>query len=306
MKTASSGHEVKGHLALSAVALIYGANYLIAKSVMPEPIGPNSFIALRVSGAVILFWLISYRRMVWPARRHWWRFLLCAVCGVATNQLLFFNGLALTSPINASIMMTSNPILVLLISTLLYRQRLSLMKMSGVLIGAAGAVAIIVMSSWDKAQSSHWVGDVFILINSLSWAFYLVMVKPLMKDYHPMVITSWVFLIGLILVLPFGGLGLSALPWEDFTTGQWFAILYVIVFVTFLTYLFNMVGIHYLSPEVASAYIYFQPILAGLFAFLFTWYSGHDYTGDITWLKIGAGLLVFAGVYLVSKKPKTV
>lgn len=269
---------------------------------MPDPIGPNSFIALRVIGAALLFFLLAYRRLVIPAREHWGRFLLCAVCGVATNQLLFFNGLALTSPINASIMMTSNPIMVLIISSILLKQKLTLTKITGVLIGAVGAIAIILMSTYDTARTSHWLGDVFILINSLSWALYLVMVKPLMKHYHPMVITAWVFLIGTILVFPFGGMGLSSLPWETFDTGQWFAIMYVIVCVTFLAYLFNMAGIHHLSPEVASAYIYFQPLLAGLFAFLFTWYSGKDYAGDITWLKMAAGLLVFLGVYLVSRK----
>ena len=127
------------HVALASAATIYGANYIIAKSVMPQPIGPNSFIKLRVVGACVLFWIIAARKISIPAREDWWRFLVCAVCGVATNQLLFFNGLALTSPINASIIMTSNPIIVMLISAALLKQKITWLKMVGVLLGAAGA-----------------------------------------------------------------------------------------------------------------------------------------------------------------------
>ncbi|MDZ4824676.1 MAG: DMT family transporter [Flavobacteriales bacterium] len=294
-------NSLRAHLALSAAAIIYGANYIIAKSVMPDPIGPNSFIVLRVVGAAVLFWLIVARRIQIPDKEDWGRLLLCAICGVATNQLLFFNGLALTSPINASIMMTSNPIIVMVISAVLLKQKINALKILGIMLGAAGAIAIIMLSTYDTSEDSSWQGDVCILINSLSWGFYLVLVKPLMKRYNPVMITAWIFLIGIILVLPFGGSGASEIEWMQLSAWQWFSILYVIVFVTFLTYLLNMIGIHLLSPTVASAYIYFQPLLAGVFAFLFSFFLGKDFTGDITWLKVACGVLVFAGVYLVSR-----
>ncbi len=292
------------HICLASAATIYGANYIIAKSVMPNPIGPNSFITLRVMGACLLFWIVARKRISIPDRADWWRFLVCAVCGVATNQLLFFNGLALTSPVNASIMMTSNPIIVMIISAALLRQKITAMKVVGILLGAFGAVALLMLSVYDVSRQSSVKGDLFILINSISWAFYLVMVKPLMAKYHPMMIVSWVFLIGILLVLPFGGLGLKDIAWSALNSWQWFSVVYVIVFTTFLTYLFNMIGIHYLTPTVASAYIYFQPMLAGVFAFIFSYLLHRDFTGDITWSKVLCTALIFCGVYLVSRSER--
>jgi drug/metabolite transporter (DMT)-like permease len=292
------------HFALIGAALIYGANYIIAKSVMPNPIGPNSFITMRVLGACVLFWIFSWRHIRIPEKADWWRFLLCAVCGVATNQLLFFNGLSLTSPANASIIMTSNPIIVMLIGAVLFNQKITWGKIIGVFVGMIGAVALLWMSTLDQSRMSSLQGDIYILVNSISWAFYLVMVKPLMSKYHPLMITSWVFLIGVFLVLPFGGLGLQAVDWSVLNSWQWFSVGYVIVCTTFLTYLFNMIGVNYLSPTAASAYIYLQPVLAGIFAFLFSWYLQLNYTGDITWAKVFCTLLIFVGVYLVGRSER--
>jgi len=294
------------HLALSGAALIYGANYIIAKSVMPNPIDANSFIALRVIGACVLFWLVAFRRITIPDRSDWWRFVLCAITGVATNQLLFFNGLSLTSPVNASIIMTSNPILVMIISAIALKQRITLLKTGGILLGAAGAITLLWLSSFDITKQTSLKGDVFILVNSISWAFYLVLIKPLMRKYHPLMITAWVFLIGIALVFPFGGMGVKSIDWEMLSNWQWFSVIYVIVATTFLTYLFNMIGVHRLSPTVASSYIYFQPMLAGFFAFVFSTFLDRDFTGDITWMKVFCASLIFAGVFMVSKSDEAV
>lgn len=294
-------NALRGHLALLSVALIYGANYIIAKSVMPEPIGANSFITLRVAGACLLFWLIVGKRAVIPNKEDRWRFVLCALTGVATNQLFFFNGLALTSPINASIIMTSNPIMVMLISAVLLKQRITWMKSLGVVIGAVGAITLLWISTHDTSKQSSLTGDIYILINSLSFAFFLVLVKPLMSKYHPFVVTAWIFTIGVIMVLPFGGLGIAAVEWHTLTAWQWFCVGFVIVFTTFFSYLFNSIGLHYTSSTVASSYIYLQPILAGVFAFLFSGMLEKNFAADITMSKVLCTLLIFTGVFLVSR-----
>lgn len=292
----------RAHVALSAVALIYGANYIIAKSVMPDPIGPNSFIVLRVFGAALLFWIITNRRMEWPDRRDWPRFIACALTGVVINQLMFFNGLSLTSPINSSIIMTSNPIMVMLIYALWNRTRIPWVRALGVAFGAVGAVSLLLLSASDTSHMSNPLGDAFILINSISYAFYLVMVKPLMEKYHPLAIVTWVFTIGFFCVLPFGGWGLSEVQWQVLNAWQWASVAYVIVCVTFLTYLLNIVAIRDSSPTLASVYIYFQPMLAAIFSWLFAMIQQVDYTGDITWTKAGCAALIFLGVYLVGRE----
>ena len=290
------------HMALLAVALIYGANFIIAKSVMPNPIAPTSFIALRVMGACALFWIIAVRKIVIPQREDWWRFLLCAITGVATNQLLFFNGLALTSPVNASIIMTSNPILVMVMSAVFLKQSITVFKAAGVALGALGASMLLWSSNGDVHGNSSLLGDVFILLNSISYAIYLIMVKPLMQKYHPLDIVAWTFLIAIALVFPFGGMGLKAVDWSTLDSWQWFCVAFVIVCTTFLTYLFNILAIHRLSPTIASSYIYLQPVFAGIFALLLASVVERDYTRDISWFKIGCALMIVAGVWLVGRR----
>jgi len=292
--------ELRAHLALSAVALIYGANYVIAKSVMPDPIAPNAFIALRVLGATLLFWIISARHIRIPDREDWLRIALCGLTGVAINQLFFFNGLSLTSPLNSAIIMTSNPILVMLIAVWVLKSRLTSRKIVGVIAGAIGAISILMLSSYGKSTSSSALGDSFILINSVSYAFYLILVKPLMRKYHPFNIITWVFTVGLALVLPFGGTGLYSVSWEVLTSWQWFAVFFVIVFVTFLTYLLNIIALATLSSTITSAYIYFQPLLAGIFSYLFQFWFGNKLDNDLSIWKILFTMLIFLGVYLVS------
>lgn len=292
----------KAHLALAAVALIYGANYLIAKTVMPDPIGPNSFILLRVLGACICFWLITARKIQLPKKEDIGRFVLCGLTGVAINQLLFFNGLSLTSPINSSIIMTSNPIMVMLISSLLYKQKITSKKASGLILGAIGAISLLLLSTGDHSKLSDPLGDLCILINSMSYAFYLVLVKPLMKKYSPLTVITWVFTVGLIAVSPFGGLGISEIAWSSLDTYQWLAVGYVILFVTFLTYLLNILALQHTSATTASAYIYFQPLLAIVFSYLFTLLTAKDYVSDFTWMKMLCGGCIIVGVYLVSER----
>jgi drug/metabolite transporter (DMT)-like permease len=294
------------HMALLAVALIYGANFIIAKSVMPDPIEPTSFIALRVVGAAILFWVIAIRKIVLPKKEDWWRFIACAITGVATNQLLFFNGLALTSPVNASIIMTSNPIIVMVLSAIFLKQPITVIKAAGVALGALGASMLLWSSNGDVNGNSSLLGDVFILLNSISYAIYLVMVKPLMEKYHPLDIVAWTFLIAIALVFPFGGMGLKAVAWSTLDSWQWFCVAFVIVCTTFLTYLFNILAIHRLSPTIASSYIYLQPVFAGIFALLLASVVERDYTRDISWFKMGCAVMIVAGVWLVSRRPAVV
>jgi drug/metabolite transporter (DMT)-like permease len=249
-----------------------------------------------------LFWIIAVRKIVIPQREDWWRFLLCAITGVATNQLLFFNGLALTSPVNASIIMTSNPILVMVMSAVFLKQSITVLKAVGVALGALGASMLLWSSNGDVHGNSSLLGDVFILLNSISYAIYLVMVKPLMQKYHPLDIVAWTFLIAIALVFPFGGMGLKAVAWSTLDSWQWFCVAFVIVCTTFPTYLFNILAIHRLSPTIASSYIYLQPVFAGIFALLLASVVERDYTRDISGFKIGCALMIVAGVWLVGRR----
>jgi drug/metabolite transporter (DMT)-like permease len=287
--------QLYAHLALFGANLIYGINFTVAKDVMPQYIQPFGFIFCRVTGALLLFWLfhfLFYREKI--DRDDIPRLILCGIFGVAINQLLFFKGLDNTVPINASIIMTTNPILVLILSTLLARERLSWTKALGIGIGLSGALTLITFNREFQVGEGTWFGDLLIFINAASYGLYLVLVKKLMRKYKPITIIKWVFLFGYIIVIPVG--------WNEFTQIQWaempatiiWETIYVIVGTTFLAYLFNIYALKIISPTVASSYIYLQPLLASLFA---VW-MGKDH---LTGLKILAALMIFIGVYLVSK-----
>lgn len=295
---------LRAHLALLIVNLIYGANYLIAKGLMPDLIEPSGFILLRVLGATLLFWILRLFVKFQPiASEDYPRLILCGLFGVAGNQLFFFNGLNLTSPINASIIMTANPILVLLMASVLIGERISRVRVLGIAFGAAGAIWLILNSADGSRLSGSWLGDLMILINAASYAVYLVLVKPLMQKYSPATVISWVFLIGTLFVLPFGWNQFWAIEWSEFGRAEYSAAAFVVIGTTFFAYLLNIFAIRIVSPSVVSSYIYLQPVTATIFAAVFAviGWTAVDYTGGISVSKVLSALMIFAGVYLVSK-----
>lgn len=292
------------HLALLFVAMVYGANYLVAKGLMPQMIGPSGFIVLRVVGAGVLFWLVYALNWEPVARRHLGRLMLCGLFGVAANQLMFFNGLSLTSPVNASIIMTSNPILVLLASAFLLKTAITARKLAGIGLGALGAIILLLQSNGTGAAHISWQGDLLILLNATSYGVYLVLVKPLMSIYKPTTVVAWVFLFGALVVLPIGLPQALAIPWHAFTINQYLSVAFVVVFTTFVVYLLNIFAMRTVMPTVVSMYIYLQPLFAGLFAYVYALYGGDDFTGDLTVGRIASAALIFTGVYLVSSARK--
>lgn len=291
------------HLVLFFVNVIYAANYLVAKGIMPDYIAPSGFIFFRVSGSVLLFILLQSFVKEKVERKDFTRLILAGLFGVAINQLLFFNGLNLTSPINASIIMTSNPIMVLIISHIILREVITRNKILGVAIGGLGAILLLVSTKGALGHASI-TGDLMIFINAMSYGVYLVIVKPLLNKYKPITVIMWVFIFGWCFVLPFGFQQALDVEWSTLPSSVIWGVLYVVIFTTFLAYLLNIFALKIVSPSVASTYIYLQPVLAGLFAFFVDkWYGNTDgYSQDITWFKVLCTIMIFIGVYLVGKK----
>lgn len=289
---------IKAHLALLGANLIYGVNYSIAKLVMPEFIEPFGFIFCRVLGALLLFWsLHSFMKSEKIERKDYWRLFICGAFGVAGNQLSFFYGLNITTPINAAIIMTCNPVLVLIMSSIILKESISGLKLGGIFLGLSGAVGLILFNNSLSISTDNMVGDLFIFVNATSYAIYLVMVKPLMQKYEPLTVIKWVFLFGFVFVFPFGFNEFTSIEWSAFTTNTWLAFLFVVIGTTFFAYLFNIYALQSVNPSVVSIYIYSQPIVASIVALLI----GQD---ELNLLKIISALMIFIGVFMVSKKPK--
>lgn len=295
---------VKAHLALLGANLIYGANYIIAKGIMPDKIGPSAFIFLRIVGAGLLFWVIKSFIKEKIDKKHFPRLILCGLLGVAANQLLFFHGLNLTSPIDASIIITAIPIVVLIFSAILLKEKITKNKLIGISIGGVGAVLLV----WygNKAEgTSSLLGNVLVFLNACSYGLYLVLVKPLMKNYNSLTVISWVFLFGFLFMIPFGIPDILQTDFSSFTVETYAAIAFVVLGTTFLAYLFNIYALNYVSPSVNGSYVYLQPAISFIMVSVYAYVFGHsEYAQDINAVKITSCLLVISGVYLISKKSK--
>jgi drug/metabolite transporter (DMT)-like permease len=294
---------LQAHLALFIVNVLYGASHVLAKGVMPDYLTPSVFILFRVAGATLLFWLVLSLTKSKPIERMDFPLIaLCGLFGVAINQLFFFHGLNLSSAINSGIIMALNPIMVVILSFFLFKERLTSLKITGITLGAVGAILLTLKASSHVGDSR--LGDLFLFLNALSYAIYLVIAKPLMKKYSPIQVITWVFTFGLIFVLLFPPTlsELSQTNFQRISTEIWWKIAYVVIGVTFFTYLLTIFGLKYLSATVSSAYIYTQPVMVMLFTFLFAsihWSA--DYRGSITSEKILYMFVIFTGVYLTSK-----
>ncbi len=287
--------------ALFIVNAIYGINFVIAKDVMPTYILPSGFILLRVTGALILFWIIylinGFQKI---EKKDFIQLALAGLFGVAINQLLFFKGLNLSSPINGSILMSATPISILVIGVIFGKEKLTTLKVAGTLLGVTGALTLIIYSrgGMDNSSSKAWLGNIFIILNAISFAVYFLFAKPLMKKYKPLTIICWVFTFGWLFVLPFGFTELKDVQWHTFTPDIYYKTAFVVIGVTFIAYLFNIYALKHVDSSVVGIFIYVQPIIATLHS---VW-LGKD---TITWVLVGCAMMIFTGVFMVSRKKKS-
>jgi drug/metabolite transporter (DMT)-like permease len=284
------------HLALLAVNLIYGSSHFIAKIVMPGYLKPNTFILLRVFGATILFWSLRFFIREKVEKKDILKIAIAGFFGVALNQLLFFQGLSITSPIDSAIIMVTSPVIVTLLSFFILKSKLTANKITGISLGLIGAILLIYMSSEGNTGSSV-KGNLFIMANATSYSLYLVLVKPLLNKYKPLTVISYMFLFAFFVVLPFGVQDLGDFSW-DFPPNILLAIGFVVLFTTFCTYLFNIFAVKKLSPTIASSYIYLQPVFAMVIGFFIALGdSSSHHMAVFTWQKMGCTLLIIVGVF---------
>jgi drug/metabolite transporter (DMT)-like permease len=282
------------HPVLLIVGLIYGGTYVVAKLATPEHIPPFAFIILRIFFASLLFVIIGFfghkeriRKADFP------RLLLCTIFGVWLNQTLFLKGLSMTSPISSSVIMTTNPIIVMLLSAVLLNERITWLKSVGIGLGLIGALLLVGRNGLDFSDST-FTGDVLILLNATSYGIYLVLVKPLMSKYHPMTIMKWAFLMGNVFVIPIGWSELMSVQWGALPAVAWYSMLFVVVGTTMLAYLLNALALKHVNPSLVGTYIYVQPVFAAIVSMIFL-------DEAPTWPIFFSTLLIFTGVYFVSR-----
>ena len=294
-------NKVFAIIAALAATTIYGLNHTIAKVVMPNYIEGFGFIQLRLMGAGLIFFIISF---FIPNEKidssDYLRLFFAALLGMCINMLMFFKGLQLSTPINSSVIITLTPIMVLLLSYVFLKEKIGFIKLSGILMGFTGALVLIIYGKKIAANAPNiMLGNIMFLINASAFAGYLVLSKPLTEKYHTITLMKWMFMIGIILSFPVTFIEFKEVEW---TALPFFAIWrmgFVVIGTTFLTYMLNMYALKSLPASTIGAFIYIQPLIAIFYAII----TGND---SLDLVKFIAIILVFSGVYLASKKLKKI
>lgn len=293
----------KRHLALLAAfgaSFIYGVNHTLAKDLMPTYIKPFGFIMLRVLGAALLFWITS---LFLPKekidRKDWGRIILCALFGMTINMLMFFKGLALSTPINSSVVITLSPVILLVLSAIFLKEKITWFKGSGIGIGLVGALVLILFGAKTQENAPNIpLGNILFIVNATAYSIYLIIVKPLTAKYSSITLMKWFFIIAVFTNLPVALPEFMEVQWTELPLSAIGVMIFVVVGTTYLTYLFNVFALRTLKPSTIGAFIYLQPLLATLIAVVL----GAD---KLTGIRAFAAGLIFLGVYLSTKKKTT-
>ena len=294
--------KTKAHLALLATNIFFALNFTTVKYLLNggylKPFGLN---LIRVAVTSILLWVLyifnTEKKRI--QRKDWTKFLMCAVAGIAINQLAFIKGLSLTYSIHASLLLLITPILITFIAAWILKERLNNNKLIGLALGIGGALVLILAKDRSGNPGDVLIGDLLIILNAVSYTFYFVLVKPLMLEYNPIAVLRNVFTIGFFIILPFCWTEFSQINWVNFSSKEYFTLGMIVIPGTFCAYLFNMYGIKNLGAAISGNYIYTQPLFAAALAIGFLGEALSAY-------KILAGLLIFTGVFLANKQTKNV
>ena len=286
-------------LAALGATTIYGINHTIAKGVMPTYVTPFAFILLRVLGATILFWGISF---LGPKesieKKDWLRLVGAALLGMVINMLSFFKGLELSTPINSSVLVTISPIIVVILSAFFLRERITKNKGFGIALGFLGALGLVLFGAELRQDAPNIpLGNSLFILNATAYGAYLVVAKKLVAKYHPFTLMKWLFTIALLINFPITIHDFMQIQWTTMPMWAYGVLAFVVIGTTFCTYLFNLFAMTELKASTIGAFIYVQPLIGILFAMI----TGKD---SLTTVKIVAAIMVLVGVYLASRKPK--
>jgi len=283
------------HIALFLSNTIYAINYIVAKDVMPHYLEPRVFVFIRVAGAAIIFSYIHFFFIKEKVQySDIFRLFLCALLGVVINMNCFFMGLSITSSINASLIMITTPIIVYVLSMFFLRER-SAKKAMGVILGFIGSVVLITDGGSADNMNSVIYGDILVLINATSYAFYLILVKSLMSKYHPLTVLKFIFLIGFVLLCAFSFKEIQSINFSQLPLNIFLKIGYVIFFTTCCSYFLNIYAISKVKASTVALYIYLQPLLATLISVSL----GRE---ELLTTQIISAVCIVIGVYLVIKR----
>ncbi len=292
---------IKGHAAMFSANCMWGLMSPVSKFVMlGGAVTPLVVTDLRVTGAMVLFWVLSFfQKPEHVSHKDLARLFGAALLGIVFNQGCFLFGVSLSSPGDASIITTSMPLWAMLLAAIILKEPITGKKILGIAAGASGALLLIMGSgtgvraaATSAGRYAVW-GDLLVLSAQLCYALYIVLYKDFVTKYSLVTIMKWMFTYSFICVLPFSATSLMSTAWQTLRTADVAGLFFIVVCGTFLSYMLVVVGQKNLRPTVAGMYNYVQPLVACAVAV--AW--GMD---SLNWVKGAAVLLIFGGVYLVT------
>ncbi len=288
--------DYRGHLAILGANVIFGLFAPVSKDLLASGVMSSyALTLLRMFGAALIFWIASlFMPREHVRHRDMALLFFASLFGILLNQGCYIAGLSMTSPIDASVVTTTVPIITMILAAFVLQEPITGKKVSGIFIGAIGALMLILNSRHETSGGgNHFLGDLICLMGELSFAIYLVFFKKLVSRYSAVTVMKWMFVYASICSVPFCYDDVSQINYAAFSWETYAQLAFIIVCATFVAYLLIPIGQQRLRPTVVSMYNYVQPLIASLVAVMI----GQDHFG---WPKAIASLLVFLGVYVVT------
>ncbi len=286
-----------GHLACFAAYAIFGLNIIVCKDLMGgHLISPIAIFTLRSIGAGLLFWLLS---LFLPAEkvepRDYLKIFAAAFTGYFVTQMTFLVAIPDVTPMHCSILSALTPIYTMFIAAIVLKEPLSWQKAIGVTVSLSGVLFLIFNNaSSGGVTESKLSGILLMFLNGLSFALYLGIFRPVIAKYSVVTFMKWIFLFSFLMSLPFSAREIVHIQWDAIPAAQLWELGFLILFATFVAYFLIPFGQKRIRPTLVSMYSYCQPIIATVISIII----GMDI---LTWQKILAAVLVFSGVFIVSR-----
>lgn len=286
--------NAQGHLFALTANVMWGLMAPIGKSALQE-FSPLAVTTFRMVGAAAAFWMLSlFCKQEQVAPRDMLKIFFACLFALVLNQGVFIFGLSLTSPIDASIVTTTLPIITMVVAAIYLKEPITNKKVLGIFVGAMGALTLIVSSQSAGSDGGNIWGNLLCLLSQLSFSIYLTVFKGLTQRYSAVTINKWMFIYASMCYVPFSYTDVAAIDWATVPVTAIWQVLYVVLGGSFIAYICVMSAQKLLRPTVVSMYNYMQPIISSIAAVImgmatFGWQKG---------LAIG---LVFLGVYIVTQ-----
>ncbi|MEO9005110.1 MAG: DMT family transporter [Ginsengibacter sp.] len=290
--------QLKAHLGLLGTNLFFAINYSAVKYFTSHHMaGPFAINLIRIGISGILFWCLFLfdRPEKKIEKKDVPAFMLCALMAITINQMLFLKGLAFTFPIHAALLTLITPILITIIAARVLKEKITAAKTLGLVLGVIGAALLVGSREIEEPGDNTMFGDSMIILSSVAYTFYFILVKPLMEKYSAIQVVRWIFSFGFFMILPFCYQEFNDIKWQLFSSREWFLLFLIVVPGTFFAYVFNVYGIQKLNASLAGMYIYSQPVFAVIIAMIFL-------KEEFSVYKMIAGFLIGMGVFLSNRK----